>query len=152
MRCFKTPRASRLAGERGQQIAERMPGSVRHNSWPLVVRTLLIDELILKSVAEGADHVLNLAAGLDARPYRLRLPASLVWVEADLPAILEEKEKALASEKPVCTLRREAVDLHHPGRAGRILNPGARGLEANAGGDGGPPRLPRAGGSPRSRH
>lgn len=38
-----------------------------------------------------------------------------------MPAILEEKEKALASEKPVCTLRREAVDLSHPGRAGAFL-------------------------------
>ncbi len=111
---FRDPFASRLAGERGRQIAERMPSSMRRNSWPLVVRTKLIDDLVLKSVAEGADRVLNLAAGLDARPYRLPLPASLSWVEADLPAIIEEKERALASEKPVCRLRRESVDLTSP--------------------------------------
>jgi methyltransferase (TIGR00027 family) len=103
--------ASRLAGERGRQIAERLPGSMRRNSWPLVVRTHVIDELVLKSVGEGADRVLNLAAGLDTRPYRLELPSSLSWVEADLAALVDEKERALADEKPRCELRRERVDL-----------------------------------------
>ena len=59
----------------------------------------MIDDLILASVAEGCRCVLNLAAGLDARPYRLSLPQDTVWIEADLPAILEEKERALAGEK-----------------------------------------------------
>ncbi len=111
---FRDPFASRLAGERGRQVSERMPKSVRRTSWPMVMRTRLIDELLLKSVQEGADRVLNLAAGLDTRPYRLPLPPSLTWVEADLPGILEEKEKALASERPACILRREAVDLTNP--------------------------------------
>jgi methyltransferase (TIGR00027 family) len=111
---FRDPFAARLAGERGRQMTERMPSSVRRNSWPMVMRTLLIDELVLSSVEEGADRVLNLAAGLDTRPYRLPLPASLTWVEADLPGILEEKEKALAGEKPSCVLTREAVDLTVP--------------------------------------
>jgi len=111
---FRDPFASRLAGERGRQILERMPKSVRRTSWPMVMRTHLMDELVLKSIQEGADRVLNLAAGLDARPYRLPLPASLTWVEADLPALLAEKEKALAKERPACILRREAVDLANP--------------------------------------
>lgn len=111
---FRDPFASRLAGERGRRMTEGMPKSVRRTSWPMVMRTRLIDELLLKSVAEGADRVLNLAAGFDSRPYRLALPPSLTWVEADLPAILEEKEKVLASERPTCILRREAVDLTHP--------------------------------------
>jgi methyltransferase (TIGR00027 family) len=125
---FRDPFASRLAGERGWQIAERMPSLMRRNSWPLVVRTRLIDDLVLKSVAEGADRVLNLAAGLDARPYRLPLPASLSWVEADLPTIIEEKERALASEKPVCNLRRESVDLANPVLRNAFL---ARALEGS---------------------
>jgi methyltransferase (TIGR00027 family) len=119
---FRDPFAARLAGERGRNIAEHMPMSVRRTSWPMVMRTHLIDELVLKSVAEGADRVVNLAAGLDTRPYRLPLPASLSWVEADLPAILEEKEKVLAGEKPACTLRREAVDLTNPGLRNGFLD------------------------------
>jgi len=108
---FRDPFAGRLAGARGRLIAEGMPPSMRRNQWPLVLRTKLIDELVLQCVAEGAELVLNLAAGLDTRPYRLPLPPSLFWVEADLPAILDEKERALANEKPTCCLRRERVDL-----------------------------------------
>ena len=48
--------------------------------------------------------MLNLAAGLDARPYRTKLAASLQWLEVDLPEILAYKERILANEKPTCTL------------------------------------------------
>jgi len=108
---FHDPFARQLAGERGRAIAESMPGRQSGSSWPMVVRTRVIDELVQKSLSEGVDRVLNLAAGLDTRPYRLQLPADLVWVEADLPALLKEKERLLAGTKPVCQLRREPVDL-----------------------------------------
>jgi O-methyltransferase involved in polyketide biosynthesis len=84
------------------------------DGWPLVTRTKLIDDLVLTSIAEGCDRVLNLAAGLDTRPYRLPLPAALSWVEADLPGLIDEKEALLAGEKPLCRLSREKVDLADP--------------------------------------
>src|SRR5262249_31380523 len=63
--------------------------------------------------------VVNLAAGLDARPYRMTLPASLKWVEADLPEILAYKEEVLAGARPACALERIAVDLsNHDARRG----------------------------------
>jgi methyltransferase (TIGR00027 family) len=112
---FRDPFAERLAGERGKQIVAHLPISrMGRNGWPLIARTKVIDDLILASVAEGCRCVLNLAAGLDARPYRLSLPKDTVWIEADLPAILEEKERALAGEKPVCALERVGVDLADP--------------------------------------
>ena len=55
--------------------------------------------------------VVNLAAGLDARPYRMALPSSLKWVEVDLPGILDYKEEILRGEKPVCALERVRLDL-----------------------------------------
>jgi O-methyltransferase involved in polyketide biosynthesis len=58
--------------------------------------------------------VLNLAAGLDTRPYRLNLPADFQWVEADLPEILAEKTHLLAEQTPRCRLSRSAVDLADP--------------------------------------
>ena len=64
--------------------------------------------------------VVNLAAGLDARPYRMALPASLQWIEVDLPEILTYKEGILASEKPVCALERVRTDLSD-GSARRAL-------------------------------
>ena len=48
--------------------------------------------------------VVNLAAGLDARPYRMDLPRALQWIEVDLPGILDHKEELLRDEKPVCQL------------------------------------------------
>ena len=107
---FHDPYARKLAGEKGLQIADAI-GFSRDNSWSFVARTFLFDEFIMQHVREGYDMVLNLAAGLDARPYRMDLPSSLQWVEIDLPPILEEKEKILNDEKPKCHLTRIKLDL-----------------------------------------
>lgn len=107
---FHDPFAQRLAGERGTAIAKLMPRQAR-SGWPIIVRTKLIDELVLSSLAEGCDCVVNLAAGLDSRPYRMALPRGLSWIEADLPAMIEEKERLMADAQPVCRLTRRGVDL-----------------------------------------
>lgn len=107
---FKDPFARRLAGERGEQIAAAIPFSGRH-LWSWTARTWLIDQFILQEVRQGADLVINLAAGLDARPYRMELPPSLQWVEVDLPEIVSYKEEILEEEKPVCVLERVRLDL-----------------------------------------
>src|SRR5215472_5423087 len=107
---FSDPFAARLAGERGQAMATLMPRNSR-SGWWMVARTKLIDDLVAIAVRDGCDCVLNLAAGLDTRPYRLALPASLPWIEADLPALIEEKETLLAAEKPACVLSRMTVNL-----------------------------------------
>ena len=45
-------------------------------AWAMIVRTQVFDEIIMAEIAtDGIDLVLNLAAGLDARPWRLALPA-----------------------------------------------------------------------------
>lgn len=107
---FSDPLAGRLAGEHGHAIVAQVPRTTR-NGWWLVARTKIIDDTIAEAIAGGCDRVLNLAAGLDTRPYRLNLPADLRWVEADLPALLAEKEQALADQTPRCQLTRTAVDL-----------------------------------------
>jgi methyltransferase (TIGR00027 family) len=88
----------------------------------LIVRTKLIDDLIAKSISERCDCVINLAAGLDARPYRMKLPPELRWIEADLPAMVEEKERILAAEKPVCRLSRYRIDLADPAARAAFLD------------------------------
>jgi methyltransferase (TIGR00027 family) len=107
---FHDPFARKLAGEKGKQIANAIEFS-RDNSWSFVARTFLLDEFIMRHVREGYDMVLNLAAGLDARPYRMDLPSSLQWVEVDLPGIIEEKEKVLNNETARCNLTRMRLDL-----------------------------------------
>jgi len=123
-RLFSDPLAARLAGQHGAAIAELAPEHMR-SGWPMVVRTKLMDDLVLASLREGCDCVVNLAAGLDTRPYRLPLPASLTWIEADLPGMIEEKNRLLEAEKPLCRLRRRVEPLVRGGpvRTGSIRPP-----------------------------
>lgn len=107
---FRDLFARRLAGERGEQIAQLMPLG-EEIAWSWMARTYLFDSFISEQVQQGVDLVINLAAGLDARPYRMKLPASLRWVEVDLPDILSYKAEILRDEKPVCSLERVPLDL-----------------------------------------
>ena len=118
---FNDPLAARLAGEGGRAIVARTPLTSR-SGWWLVARTKIIDDTIAEAIADGCDRVLNLAAGLDTRPYRLDLPSDFTWVEADLPGLLAEKAKLLSDQTPRCRLTRTAVDLADPGARDAFLN------------------------------
>src|SRR2546423_4666579 len=108
---FRDPFARRLAGERGAEILRDMPKG-RAYAWPMIVRTALFDEIILRLIErEEVDTVFNLAAGLDARPYRLALPKDLKWIDVDLPAMIDYKRETLAVETPRCAVEFIAVDL-----------------------------------------
>ena len=107
---FHDPFARRLAGKKGEQIADAIEFS-RNNSWSFVARTFLFDEFIKQNVDLGYDMVINLAAGLDTRPYRMVLPAKLNWIEVDLPGIMNYKQSILANEKPKCDLQSISLDL-----------------------------------------
>lgn len=113
-RLFDDPLAERLAGDRGRAIAAAAPRFSRRNAWWWITRTTLIDELIRESVAGGCQRVVNLAAGFDTRPYRLELPAITEWIEADLPAIISDKDRLLAGEEPRCRLTRVPINLADP--------------------------------------
>ena len=108
---FRDPYAERLAGPRGYEIVDTMKRG-RASAWAMIVRTIVFDEIILDAVKNGGvDVVLNLAAGLDARPWRLPLPQSLRWIDVDLPGILDYKLDMMASETPVCRYEAVRVDL-----------------------------------------
>lgn len=118
---FHDPYARRLAGPQGEAILAHMPRA-RAFAWPMVIRTAVMDEIILRAVErDGVDTVLNLAAGLDARPYRLPLPATLRWFEADFPDMLDHKEVELGGERPVCRLELLRADLTDHEARRRVL-------------------------------
>jgi methyltransferase (TIGR00027 family) len=107
---FNDPFARRLGGERGEAIVRAMPKGAA-TSWPMVVRTAVMDEIILRCVRQGAATVLNLAAGLDARPYRLSLPSSLRWLHVDLPDMVDYFRGQMGGETPHCELEFIAADM-----------------------------------------
>lgn len=107
---FRDPFASILIGERGRQIAAAMPMPAMGRQ-VIVLRTRIIDDFIQFAIAQGVDTILNLGAGLDTRPYRMELPSSLLWVEADYPHVIELKELRLSAERPRCRLERVKIDL-----------------------------------------
>ena len=126
---FRDPYARKLAGERGEEIVDGMKRG-RRSAWPMIVRTAVMDELILRTVKQdGIDTVLNLAAGLDARAYRLPLPESLHWIDVDLPDILKYKQEQLAGEQPVCNYEAVALDLTNTPERARLLDRVAAGAK-----------------------
>lgn len=108
---FRDPLARLLIGDRGEKIARRFGPMGRYTAWTLVTRTVIIDEYIQHAIAGGVDAVLNLGAGLDTRPYRMELPASLQWIEADFPHMINYKNQMLGAHTPRCQLQRVGVDL-----------------------------------------
>ena len=105
---FRDPYARRLAGAKGEEIVNTMKGG-RRMAWPMILRTYLMDEIIMREIAEGADTVLNLAAGLDVRAWRMPLPDALHWIDVDHPHMVAYKTDAMKNERPAC--RYEAVPL-----------------------------------------
>lgn len=125
---FRDPFARRLAGERGEQIAAEMLKGP-DTTWAWAMRTYLFDRTIEKRIADGTRLVLNLAAGLDARPYRMNFPSDLRWVEVDLPPLLDYKNEILAGERPHCRLERHGLDLaNRPARQALFDQLGGRGM------------------------
>jgi len=108
---FSDPFARRLAGVQGEEIVHTMKAG-RMMAWAMIVRTATFDEIIMSCINEkGVDTVLNLAAGLDARPWRLNLPTTLAWIDVDLPDILHYKTETLKDEKPKCRYEAITADL-----------------------------------------
>lgn len=108
------PFAIRLIGEDG--LAEGLAYEQKHGAGiHMLRRTRLFDDLILRIIGErSVGTVLYPGSGLDTRPYRLALPASLTWIEIDFPNVLNWKAQALAGHDPACKLIRAPADLTKP--------------------------------------
>jgi methyltransferase (TIGR00027 family) len=108
---FRDPYAERLAGDKGLAIVNELKRG-RQMAWAMIVRTNAMDEMLMQLVRSNhADLVVNLAAGLDARPWRLDLPSDLRWVDVDLPEILDYKLETLKDEKARCRYEPIRLDL-----------------------------------------
>lgn len=81
----------------------------------MAVRTAWYDEIFLAATSAGVRQVVILAAGLDARTWRLPWPDGTTVFELDQAKVLEFKSGTLASRgaQPKATLVNVAVDLRH---------------------------------------
>lgn len=76
-------------------------------------RTKFFDDFFLSAAADGIRQMVILAAGLDARAYRLDWPAGTTVFEIDQPKVLEFKDRVLTEHAAVPKPERRtvAVDL-----------------------------------------
>jgi methyltransferase (TIGR00027 family) len=79
----------------------------------LAVRTRFFDEFFLNAAAAGIGQAVILAAGLDARAYRLAWPPGTVVYEVDQPKVVEFKTATMArlSAEPTTERRTVSIDL-----------------------------------------
>ncbi|MFZ3346319.1 class I SAM-dependent methyltransferase, partial [Mycobacterium sp.] len=79
----------------------------------LAVRTRFFDEFFINAAAAGIGQAVILAAGLDARAYRLEWPAGSVVYEVDQPRVVAFKTETMAQlgAEPTALRRTVAVDL-----------------------------------------
>jgi methyltransferase (TIGR00027 family) len=77
------------------------------------VRTRFFDEFFLSAGRDGIRQSVILAAGLDARPYRLSWPSGGVVYEVDQPKVVEFKSAAMSAldAAPATDRRTVSIDL-----------------------------------------
>ena len=108
---FSDPFAHRLAGERGRELlAEAVGAAGDAPTAQIVVRTRHWDEALLQAATQTRQVVI-VAAGMDARAYRLPWPDRTVVYELDQPHVLAAKADALDGESPQCQRVPIGVDL-----------------------------------------
>lgn len=108
---FSDPFAERLAGARGRELlAAALESAGEQSTAQIVVRTPFWDEALLDAARE-VRQVVILAAGMDARAYRLHWPDGTVVYELDQPQVIAAKAELLAGEQPRCRRVPIGVDL-----------------------------------------
>lgn len=107
---FCDPFARSMAGKRGQAIVDALPFG-KSMGWSIVVRTAVMDAVILRCIERGARTVLNLGAGLDTRAFRLRLPSKLRWLDVDLSAVTAYRRECLGAAVAACRHAHVDADL-----------------------------------------
>lgn len=122
---FSDPFAEKLIGERGEKIAQDMAMTGKYTEWAVVSRTIIIDRFIQEQIKDGLEAVVNLGAGLDTRPYRLKLPSNFKWIEVDFPKMIRAKSDILKNEKPTCDLVRIEADLSNDSERWKALSDAA---------------------------
>lgn len=98
--------------------------SVRRSAEGMAVRTRFFDKVFTDAVDAGVRQAVILAAGLDARAYRLPWADGTVVYEVDQPEVIDFKTRTLAElgAQPTAVHRPVAVDLRNDWRQALLDN------------------------------
>jgi methyltransferase (TIGR00027 family) len=79
----------------------------------IAIRTRFYDDFLRDATAHRCRQVVLVAAGLDARAFRIPWPTGVTLFELDLPGVLAFKDRVVATEgaTPTCDRRGVGVDL-----------------------------------------
>lgn len=119
-RLFNDPFAGALAGDEGRAMmamAESVPrygGSSATTENPyLSIRTRFLDDVVQTAIQNGIRQFAILAAGMDARAFRLAWPEDAIVFEVERQDVLSYKESVLNSigEKALAKRIAVAIDL-----------------------------------------
>jgi methyltransferase (TIGR00027 family) len=115
-RLFDDPLADALAGEAGRTMLDEMakatlPPATSRDSPYLAIRTRFFDDALLASTREGTRQVVILAAGMDARAFRLDWPEGTTVFEVERAPVLHYKETIVAAQHVAPRARRVTVPV-----------------------------------------
>lgn len=103
---FHDPFARQLAGPEGFAVLDAARAASPVEAPIIPVRTRFFDERVV-----AGSQVVFLAAGMDARAFRLAWPAETRLYEVDQPQVLALKQERLAGATPTCVRVAVPVDL-----------------------------------------
>ncbi|MCA9809218.1 MAG: class I SAM-dependent methyltransferase [Candidatus Dadabacteria bacterium] len=112
---FKDPYAAILVGDHAPEIEKMRSEVTKWTQWTVVMRTYIIDQMIRHLIEKGVTTFLNVGAGLDSRPYRMKIDPDIVWIEMDFPQVIEHKGKHLQRFSTCCKLESIGLDLSSRG-------------------------------------
>ena len=115
---FSDSLARALAGEEGMaalQLSEKYNPRHEETAKYIAIRIRFFDDMAQRFAVEGIRQVIVLAAGMDARAYRLSWPDGTRFYELDHPELLAIKEEILQREGllPKCGRVTLGTDLEH---------------------------------------
>src|SRR5215217_2017991 len=126
---FDDPLAAAFAGREGfawlegMEVARLWGGPGLY----IVIRTRFFDDFLLSScLSTGARQIVLLAAGMDARAFRISWPPQTRLYELDRPEVLAAKETVITrtGARPACERHAIGADLGRPSWSEALLEAG----------------------------
>lgn len=98
---------------RPADVDETGQGELQTETDSLAVRTRFFDDFFTSATAAGIGQAVILAAGLDARAYRLAWPSGSIVYEVDQPEVIEFKTETMVrlAAEPTADRRTVSIDL-----------------------------------------